>query len=413
MKTRPLLLAALLAGTVTSGWSSTMEPASAAAAQRRSAPAQMQRGAMAEARALLDDVARASGRPAYTPANGVRFKASDNVFVRSALAIDFTYRKANVTLPLFKGNSPKGQPVYYIITDASDFEVARAMGINYAPKMSKAAGTPGAMNVTLANGVMNFPGDVDFSPEYHVVPGDAPTYFPPKSFRPGAVGDAEWSSMAVLPSGLVLNVQMVQNATGPHDRLTGIDIARRTATLSLLDGFHDGKQYYYHLVTDVSADLPAVLEKGVFTPRLAGVPAAGKSLPGDASARLGFSPVLNGKTDINSRDDQGFSTSLRNGGIDPINIFPIPPKNGDRSRSNNYSPLWDIHVNMWTPAAVAAGRVKRIRSLTELNKLVRAGHVTSAMINPPGPGNAYIAGLRPTGPIVNCPVIAQPNLPPR
>jgi len=411
MKTRPLLVAALLAGT----FGSVLAPMAPdpAAAQRRSPPQQMQQGAMAEARALLADVARESGRPAYTPANGVRFKASDNVFVKSALAIDFTYRKANVTLPLFKGMSPQGQPVWYIITDASDFDVARAMGLNYAPKMAKAAGSAGAMNVTLANGVMQFPGNVDFSPEFHVVPGDAPTYFPPKTFRPGAVGDAEWSSMAVLPSGQVLNVQMVQNASGPHDRLTAIDIGRRSVTLSLLDGFHDGKQYYYHLVTDVSADLPAVLEKGVFTPRLAGVPSAGKSLPGDASARLGFSPVLNGNTDISSRDDQGFSTSLRNGGIDPINIFPIAPTNGDRSRSNNYSPLWDLHVNMWTPAAVSAGRVRRIRSLNDLNRLVRAGHVTSAMISPPAPGNRYIAGLRPTGPIVNCPVIAQPNLPPQ
>jgi hypothetical protein len=373
----------------------------------------MQQGAMAEARALLADVARESGRTAYTPANGVRFKASDNVFVKSALAIDFTYRNATVTLPLFRGLSPKGQPVYYIITDASDFDVARAMGLNYAPKMSKAAGTPGAMNVTLRNGVMQFPGDVDFSPVYAVTPGPAPTFFPPKSFRPGAVGDAEWSSMAVLPSGVVLNVQMVQNASGPHDRLKAIDVARRTVTLSLLDGFQDGKQYYYHLVTDVSADLPAVLEKGVFTPRLAGIPSAGKSLPRDASARLGFSPVLNGNTDINSGDDQGFSTSLKNGGIDPINIFPIPPRNSDRSLSNNYSPLWDLHVNMWTPAAVNAGRVTRIRLQGQLNKLIRAGHVTSAMINPPGPGNAYIGGLRPTGPIVNCPVIAQPDLPPR
>jgi hypothetical protein len=408
MRARPLFLAALLAGTIASGLGSTP-----AAAQRRASPAQMQQGGMAEARALLADVARESGRPAYTPANGVRFKASDNVFVKSALAVDFTYRAATVKLPLFRGISPSGQPVYYIITDASDFEVARAMGLNYAPKMSHAVGTPGAMNVTLSNGVMRFPGDVDFSPVYAVTPGDAPTYFPPKSFRPGAVGDANWSSMAVLPSGVVLNVQMVQNASGPHDRLKAIDIARRTVTLSLLDGFHAGKQYYYHLVTDVSADLPAVLEKGVFTPRLAGVPAAGKSLPREASARLGFSPVLNGKTDMNSGDDQGFSTSLRNGGIDPINIFPIPPRNDDRSRSNNYSPLWDLHVNMWTPAAVSAGRVKRIRSLDELNRLVRAGNVTSAMINPPGPGNPYVAGLRPTGPIVNCPVIAQPNLPPQ
>lgn len=368
---------------------------------------------MAEADALMAVTARESGRAAYSPATAVKFKASDNVFLKSALAIDFTYRTANVTLPLFRGEAPGGGAAYYIITEASDFEMARRMGINFSPKMRHAAGTPGAMAVTLANGVMRFPGNVDFSPEYQVTPGPAPTFFPPKSFKPGAVGDAQWSSMAVLPSGVVLNVQMVQNDSGPHDRLVKIDLPKRTVTMSLLDGFHDGKQYYYHLVTDVSADLPAVLEKGVFTPRLAMVPAYGMSEPDQPSALLGFSPVLNGKTVKGSGDDQGFSTSLANMGIDPINIFPIPPANGDSSARNNYSPLWDAHVNMWTPAAIAAGRVKRIKSLDELKGLIKAGHVTSAMINPPGAENPYVGGLRSTKVIINCPVIAQPNLPPR
>jgi len=411
MKTRTLV-AILLAGA--SVLSACFAPAPDAVTENSaSSVADERQGGTSEASDLLAAAARESGRPAYTPANGVRFKASDNVFLKSALALDFTYRKATATLPLFRGQSPQGQPVYYIITEASDFDVARAMGVNYAPKMAKAAGTPGAMNVTLEKGIMRFPGNVDFAPKYQVTPGDAPTYFPPKSFLPGAVGDAEWSSMAVLPSGVVLNVQMVQNASGAHDRLKAIDLERRTVTLSLLDGFHDGKQYYYHLVTDVSADLPAVLEKGVFTPRLAGVPALGRSEPGDNSALLSFSPVLNGKTDMRGGDDQGFSTSLANGGIDPINIFPIPPSNDDSSQANNYSPLWDAHVSMWTPEAVRAGRVKRIRSLDELKALIKAGHVTSAMINPPGPENAYVGGLRPTKAIINCPVIAQPNLPPR
>ncbi len=370
-------------------------------------------GASSEATTLAATAAKESGRPAYTPATGVKFKASDNVFLKSALAVDFTYRKATVTLPLYRGQSPRKEDVYYIITDASDFEVASRMGINYSPKMAKAAGTPGAQAVKLSNGVMSFKGDVDFSPAYQVTPGDAPTYFPPKSFTPGAVGDAEWSSMAVLPSGVVLNVQMVQNASGAHDRLKAIDLKKRTVTLSLLDGFHAGKQYYYHLVTDVSADLPAVLEKGVFTPRLAQVPGYGKSMPSDSSALLGFSPVLNGGTDSSSGKDQGFSTSLHNGGIDPINVFPIPPRNEDASRNNNYSPLWDAHVNMWTPAAVKDGKVKRIRSLDELKGLIKAGLVTSAMINPPAPGNPFIGGLRPTQAIINCPVIAQPDLSPR
>jgi hypothetical protein len=400
MKSAHILIAALLGG------ATALAPAGA---QGRAAMA----SGMSEITALQGVAARESGRPAYSPATGVKFKQSDNVFLKSALAVDFTYRAATVTLPLFRGLSPTGANVYYIITDASDFAVAKSMGLNYAPKMAKAAGTPGAQNVTIENGVMRFKGNVDFSPEYQVTPGDAPTYFPPKSFRPGAVGDAEWSSMAVLPSGTVLNVQMVQNDSGSHDRMKGIDLARRTVTMSLLDGMHDGKQYYYHLVTDVSADLPAVLEKGVFTPRLAMVPAYGKSRPTDASAQLGFSPVLNGRTDAGSGQDQGFSTSLRNGGIDPINIFPIDPDNDDPSETNNYSPMWDAHVSMWTPAAVSAGKVRRVSSLGELAQLVKAGHMTSAMINPPGPTNSYVANLRPTQAIINCPVIAQPNLPPR
>lgn len=143
------------------------------------------------------------------------------------------------------------------------------------------------------------------------------------------------------------------------------------------------------------------------------VPAFGKSRPGDNSALLGFSPVLNGSTMMGSGEDQGFSTSLRNGGIDPINVFPIPPNNSDRSRSNNYSPLWDAHVNLWTPAAMQAGKVERIHSLGQLTGLIKAGMITDAMINPPGAKNGYVGGLRSTRAIINCPVIAQPNLPPR
>lgn len=371
------------------------------------------RAAMAEVQALMGAMSRQSGRAAYTPATGVRFSRRDNVFLKSALAVDFTYRRATVTLPLLEGEAPGGAAVHYIITEASDAACARAMGVNFAPKMAAAAGTAGAMVVTLRDGRMRFPGAVDFAPEYQVQPGPPPTYFPPRSFRPGAVGDAEWSSMAVLPSGLVLNVQAVANASGRHDRAMALDPRARTVTMSLLDGFHDGRQYYYHLVTDVSADLPAVLEKGVFTPRLAMAPTYGKSVIGDGSSLLGFSPVLNGMTEMGSGRDQGFSTSLRNGGIDPINIFPIAPNNADTSMRNNYSPLWDAHVSMWTDAAVAAGRVRRVTSLRDLERLVRAGHMTSAMINPPGPGNPYVAGLRPTQAIINCPVVAQPDLPPQ
>ncbi len=364
---------------------------------------------LSEAEALLASAARESGRPSYSESTAVRFKPSDNVYLKSALAVDFTPDKATVTLPLYRGLSPQGESVYYILTEASDFEVAKKLGINFAPKMKNVIGTSGAQPVTLENGIIRFRGNVDFSPTYAVEPG-SPYPFPPKVANPGAIADAQWSSMAVLPSNVVLNAQMVHNTSGSHDRLVDIDLEKRTATMSILDGFQGGRQYFYHLVTDVSADVPSVLEKGVFAPALANIPAFGKSLPSDQSALLGFSPVLNGIISTDTGEHQGFASSLANNGIDPINVFPYAPSNDDPSASNNYSPLWDAHVSMWTDRAIAENKVRRITSFEDLEGLIKSGMVTSAYINPEGPGNAWLYGLRPTRATINCPVIAHPIL---
>ncbi len=361
-----------------------------------------------EARAMMAAAARESGQCRYSREAALQFRPQDNVFVRSALAIELTPGRASVTLPLFRGLSPSGDPVFYIITEASDFATAAELGVSYAPKMRHAMGSRGAQAVTIENGTVRFRGNVDFAPQYEVAPG-APYPFPPRVAKPGAVGDAEWSSMCVTPGGVVLNAQMVHNASGDHDRVLAKDLERRTVTLTLIDGFQNGRQYFYHLVTDVSAMLPAVLEKGVYTPRLANVPEIGKSLPTDQSALLGFSPVVNGIIDPATGQHQGFASSLANGGIDPINVFPIGPDNDNEAQSNNYSPLWDAHVSQWTDAAARANRTRRITSLDDLKGLVEAGHVTSATINPPGEGNTFVAGLRPTKAIINCPVICHPT----
>ena len=61
-----------------------------------------------EADSILAAAARESGRPSYAPERAVRFRASDNVFVKSALAVDFTPRNATVTLPMYRGLAPDG-----------------------------------------------------------------------------------------------------------------------------------------------------------------------------------------------------------------------------------------------------------------------------------------------------------------
>jgi hypothetical protein len=366
----------------------------------------------AEATALSKFEVRESHRPAYNPDARLKFKPTDHVFVQSALAVDFTYRKATVTLPLFRGLDSSGEAVYYILTDASDFAFARAMGVNYAPKLRKAAGSAGAQTATIKDGLISFKGKVDFSPIYKVVPG-SPNPFPPAVADPGAVADADWSSIVVLPSGIVINAQIVDNTTGTHDRLVSIDIKHRTVTMSILDGVQGGRQYFYHLVTDASASLPAVLEKGVFAPRLAMLPTFGKSESTDNSALLGFSPNANGITKLDSGQEQGFAASLSNGGIDPINVFPLGPDNENSAESNNYSPLWDAHVSAWTPKAIQEGKVHRILSMDEQKQLIADGYLTSGTGDDSSPANAFVGGLHPSGLIINCPVIAHPELPAR
>lgn len=376
------------------------------------------KAALGEADALLARSARDYGRPSYSEASAVRFKAEDNVFLKSALAIDFTYMAANVTLPLFRGLGPDGKPVHYIITEASDFEVAKRLGVNYAPKLRHAAGTAGEQRVTIRDGVVQFKGSIDFSPEFRLVPG-SPNAFPPAVATPGAVADAEWSSMVVMPSGVVLNMQIVANESGKHDRANSVDTRAGKVVMQLLDGFQGGEQYYYHLVTDVSADVPAVLEKGVWAPRIGKVPGFGLSLPSQQSALLGFAPVANGIAEIEGGRHQGFVSTVVNstptgGGIDPINVFPLDPDNSNASLDNNYSPMWDAHVVAWTEGAMAAGKVRRVTSLQDLRRLVSAGDIVTLPDAPAGSGNDFVAaGIRPLGVVINCPVIAQPKVSPR
>jgi hypothetical protein len=62
--------------------------------------------ALKEARAILTAESMETERAPYRPGHGVNFNPSDHVFIKSALGIDFAYRNASVTLPLFRGLSP-------------------------------------------------------------------------------------------------------------------------------------------------------------------------------------------------------------------------------------------------------------------------------------------------------------------
>ncbi len=358
--------------------------------------------ALKEANSLLT-TAGASARARQ----GVRFTRDQNVFFPGALAFNFQSNPKTVTLPLYKGIGPSGNPTYYIITEAANFYVAKILGINFAPKLIFGRDTEGTQDVTIDGGLIKFRGDVNFAPQRVLQASPDPNTFPPAVAQPGAVGDAEYSPLLVLPSGSVINAPIVANSTGVHDHLVSIDYEKGTVVFELLDGFQGGAQYYFHLVTESSDVGAATIERGTYTPRLGKLPAFGQSLPTDESALLGFSPVSNGETGNSNPNRQGLNSTILDGNLaDPINIFPLDPDN-NKQYNNNYSPMWDAHLNAWTPQAIQAGKRRRIRSIEDLQQLVREGLVTNFAGNS-GQPNGFIAGLKPTNAIINCPVMAQP-----
>ena len=180
-------------------------------------------------------------------AREIRFTEVENVFLPSTIALDDLENPeaASAVVPLFLGVGADGvADEDYIITEASDFDAARLLGVNFAPNLVYARGRGGEQDVTIQNGRIVFRGSVDFGPELSVeagpegqsvVPGTS--VFPPAAVQPGAVADAEWSSAVVLPSGLVINAQVDANGTGVHDRVVEISAQERRVRLELLDGF--------------------------------------------------------------------------------------------------------------------------------------------------------------------------------
>ena len=346
-------------------------------------------------------------RDIYNPETAVVFPANANMYVASALGLNLKYRDAWVTLPLYRGRLPNGDDGYYIVTEASDPDISVMMGVNFSPRMANMGDGSGYQIVDIdKNGLMIFKGNIDFNHKRAVIPA-VDNSFPPLVAKAGAYADNKWSSFVILPDGVILNVQMVHNKSGYHDRIRRIDVDKRKVDMVLLDGFQDGQPYFYHLVTDVSVEIAAALENGVVVPKLANIPSFSSTGDETKSACFAFSPVLNGPMTLGN--EQGFMVSIANKGLDPINVFPYGPDNTNLTNSNWYSPMWDAHVSQWSDVAVKQGQVRRITSFDDLQSLIRNGIVTSAFINPPGPPNPTIFGLRATQAHINCPVICHPD----
>ena len=364
--------------------------------------------------------------------------------ITSAIRVDLTRDFA--TLPLHKG-SVGGETVWFVITDVSDADMARQLGINHSAKLANATrDCPACVqevitdDPVLGQAPVQFQGVPDFSLTRTLTPAPKPATFPPLSFTVGAQAGAGYSPyVRVDGTDIVFNAPIVAIGDGPfdvtthtntHDRLLGIDTEKMTADLLFVRGFANGRAIAY-LSFDSSDAFTATIERSTFTPALADLQFQnGGDGPGrddradsarasiftfvNAQAGLEDSPPARGATQGVGRS-QGLThalslpivgrdaavangkvlDALRRGG-DVSNIFSDMPSDFGNSDPLEYSPVWDLQVGVYSDAAVAAGQNGLQTDADEIAQLAAAGVVTAPGGLPLGSNNV----------IINCPALA-------
>jgi hypothetical protein len=303
-----------------------------------------------------------------------------------------------VTYPLYHGVSGGGG-VSYVITDASSLSVARALGVNFTPKLARAAGTAAVENspsrILSGNGI-NFPATVNFAPVRVLEPG--PTVFPPAVAQPGAVGNPGYSPLVQVSfrgHTVVLNAPQIANATGQADKIVAISPGQRTVSYRETDGCYDNEAVHYASF-DASDPTAATIEDATYAPDLNAAPSPGcadAAVVSSTCARESLIAFTNGQTGATNPQRQGLNAAIADG-PPPLNILQEIP---EPTSQFDYSPMWDVHLATWTSAAVAAGQNVRQTDFSAVLQQVTDGNVTGF---PAG------SSFGPSGFIVNCPVVS-------
>jgi hypothetical protein len=303
-----------------------------------------------------------------------------------------------VTYPLYHGISG-GRGVSYVITDASSLSVARALGVNFTPKLAQAAGSAAVENsrswIWTGNGI-SFPATVNFAPERVLVP--SATGFPPAQAQPGAVGNPGYSPLVQVSfrgQTVVLDAPQIINGTGQADKITAISPDRQQVSYRETDGCYDNEAVHYASF-DASSPVAATIEDATYAPDLNAVPSPGcadAAVVAATCARESLIAFTNGQTGAANPQRQGLNAVIADG-PPPLNILEEVP---EPSSQFDYSPMWDVHLATWTSAAIEAGLNVRQTDFSAVLQQVSDGNVTGF---PAG------AAFGPSGFIVNCPVVS-------
>jgi len=319
--------------------------------------------------------------------------------------------KGTATLPLRRGKLPNGTPVWFILTDATDQNIAELQGLAYSPKLAFALTGKGTRRARIEqDGTFTFAsGSVDFKPVLGVTPGPANAPFPPKAFQPGSVGDADYTPLVYVDKSakaLLYNAPVVSQASEAelnamcggkvdyskvHDKVAAICPRDGTVTIKLTLGFTFDKPIFY-LSTEANDPLVASLENATYTPAMKDLPfALEDASPGESAERIVV--VVNGPTGKDNPHRQGLASALSGEG-GPLNVLGgIPTINLD------YSPMWRLFPAVWTEEAIQKGYRYRITSALQAAEMSTRGYLKSL------DGGDF----RAVGFVVNCPVVYRIN----
>src|SRR5271167_3510242 len=317
-------------------------------------------------------------------------------------------KKGTITIPLYQGTlAGSNETVWYILTYVSDPSVGDELGLNFSTKLQFAANAARTGNLDENGNIVFNAGTVDFSPKRNVVPGPAGAEFPPTSFAPGAIGDANYSPyVQLLNAGnvtynapmIAFNVDAKQinfpkghvNYSKVHDEVVAIDPYAMTVTINLINGFSFGRQVWY-MSMDASIPLAASIEHNTYAPLMDKLKLGSDDSFGSPIERIFIA--------TNGPESGGCSNPLRQGlsadladGYRPNNIL-----GGIPTFALDYSPTWDAQLYQWTQAAIDNGYRGQLREEFQILTFVQDGLITA-------PGGAPFTT---SGFSINCPIVQR------
>jgi hypothetical protein len=312
-----------------------------------------------------------------------------------------------ITIPLYKGTvKSTGKTAWYILTDVSDPGIAAELGLNFSAKMNNITTAARTGNLGPDGNIIFDKGTVNFAPERNIVPGPEGAEFPPKSFAPGEIGDANYSPYVRIANGggVVYNAPMIAydvdasqinfpngnvDYTKVHDAVQAIDPINMTVTLALVNGFSFGRPVWY-ISMDASIPLAAAIEHNTYAPLM------GKLLLGnDDSAGSPIERIFiatNGTEGCDNPQRQGLSADLNDGHRPNNTLGGIP------TLALDYSPAWDANLYTWTEEAISKGYRQQLREEFQILTYAQDGLITGASATAPF-GSAGFS--------INCPIVQR------